>query len=173
MGTDYSGEGNCGGIIPQVMDTIFRKVDTSKDGSEFLIRVSFIEVRYLVALVSFLFVPASLSLLSLRAVLLWISDIQGRCFWFARCKSSCCKTWCRFYGKSISPWQSANSNPRDCNWRHNPCWCHRGWGEVKRRNGIIFDTWVVVACNSKHKHEYAVEVHCTYIIHVFSFFKNH
>ena len=29
MGTDYSGEGNCGGIIPQVMDTIFRKVDTS------------------------------------------------------------------------------------------------------------------------------------------------
>ncbi|AQK74805.1 P-loop containing nucleoside triphosphate hydrolase superfamily protein [Zea mays] len=44
MGTDYSGEGNCGGIIPQVMDTIFRKVDTSKDGSEFLIRVSFIEI---------------------------------------------------------------------------------------------------------------------------------
>ena len=80
MGTNYSGEENCGGIIPQVMDTIFRKVDTSKDGSEFLIRVSFIEVRYLVALVSFLCVPASLSLLSLRAVLLWISDIQGRCF---------------------------------------------------------------------------------------------
>ncbi|CAD6242439.1 unnamed protein product [Miscanthus lutarioriparius] len=44
MGTDYSGEGNCGGIIPQVMDTIFRKVDTSKDGSEILIRVSFIEI---------------------------------------------------------------------------------------------------------------------------------
>jgi hypothetical protein len=70
MGTDYSCEGNSGGIIPQVMDTIFRKVDTSKDGSEFLIRVSFIEVRYLVALVSFLFVPAALSLLSLCAVLL-------------------------------------------------------------------------------------------------------
>ncbi|PUZ77483.1 hypothetical protein GQ55_1G375200 [Panicum hallii var. hallii] len=44
MGTDYSGEGNCGGIIPQVMETIFRKVDTSKDGAEFLIRVSFIEI---------------------------------------------------------------------------------------------------------------------------------
>jgi hypothetical protein len=80
MGTDLSGEGNSGGIIPQVMDTIFRKVDTAKDGSEFLIRVSFIEVRYLVALVSFLFVPAALSLLSFCGVLLWISDIQGRCF---------------------------------------------------------------------------------------------
>jgi kinesin family protein 4/21/27 len=45
MGTDYSGDGNCGGIIPQVMETIFRKVDASKDGTEFLIRVSFIEVR--------------------------------------------------------------------------------------------------------------------------------
>ncbi|KAJ1281005.1 hypothetical protein BS78_04G275400 [Paspalum vaginatum] len=44
MGTDYSGGGNCGGIIPQVMDTIFRKVDASKEGSEFLIRVSFIEI---------------------------------------------------------------------------------------------------------------------------------
>ncbi|KAG2653941.1 hypothetical protein PVAP13_1NG414100 [Panicum virgatum] len=44
MGTDYSGEGNCGGIIPQVMETIFRKVDASKDGSEILIRVSFIEI---------------------------------------------------------------------------------------------------------------------------------
>ncbi|WVZ73699.1 hypothetical protein U9M48_021980 [Paspalum notatum var. saurae] len=44
MGTDYSGEGNCGGIIPQVMDTVFRKVDASKEGSEFLIRVSFIEI---------------------------------------------------------------------------------------------------------------------------------
>lgn len=44
MGTDYSGEGNCGGIIPQVMETIFRKVEASKDGTEFLIRVSFIEI---------------------------------------------------------------------------------------------------------------------------------
>ncbi|CAL4967076.1 unnamed protein product [Urochloa decumbens] len=44
MGTDYSGEGNCGGIIPQVMETIFRKVDASKDDAEFLIRVSFIEI---------------------------------------------------------------------------------------------------------------------------------
>jgi len=44
MGTGYNGDGNCGGIIPQVMDTICRKVDASKDGSEFLIRVSFIEI---------------------------------------------------------------------------------------------------------------------------------
>jgi hypothetical protein len=45
MGTNYSGEGNCGGIIPQVMETIFRKLGANKDSTEFLIRVSFIEVR--------------------------------------------------------------------------------------------------------------------------------
>ncbi|TVU28486.1 hypothetical protein EJB05_20005 [Eragrostis curvula] len=44
MGTDYSGEGNCGGIIPQVMETIFRKLVATKDDTEFLIRVSFIEI---------------------------------------------------------------------------------------------------------------------------------
>jgi kinesin family protein 4/21/27 len=41
MGTDLSGEGNSGRIIPQVMDTIFRKVDTAKDGSEFLLKSVF------------------------------------------------------------------------------------------------------------------------------------
>ncbi|XP_074591103.1 kinesin-like protein KIN-4C [Curcuma longa] len=44
MGTNYTGEGNCGGIIPEVMETIFRKVDAMKDTTEFLIRVSFIEI---------------------------------------------------------------------------------------------------------------------------------
>ncbi|KAG8072364.1 hypothetical protein GUJ93_ZPchr0006g42569 [Zizania palustris] len=44
MGTNYTGEANCGGIIPQVMETIFKKVDALKDGTEYLIRVSFIEI---------------------------------------------------------------------------------------------------------------------------------
>ncbi|GJM86813.1 hypothetical protein PR202_ga02708 [Eleusine coracana subsp. coracana] len=39
MGTDYTGESNCGGIIPQVMETIFRKLVATKDGTEFLIRI--------------------------------------------------------------------------------------------------------------------------------------
>ncbi|KAG1326988.1 kinesin-like protein KIN-4C [Cocos nucifera] len=44
MGTNYTGEDNSRGIIPQVMETIFKKVDTMKDTTEFLIRVSFIEI---------------------------------------------------------------------------------------------------------------------------------
>ncbi|KAF0935236.1 hypothetical protein E2562_031272 [Oryza meyeriana var. granulata] len=44
MGTNYTGEANCGGIIPQVMETIFKKADALKDSTEFLIRVSFIEI---------------------------------------------------------------------------------------------------------------------------------
>lgn len=45
MGTNYSGDGmNCG-IIPKVMEDIFRRVETTKDSTELLIRVSFIEVR--------------------------------------------------------------------------------------------------------------------------------
>lgn len=46
MGTNYSGEDSAGGIIPQVMRTIFNRVQDFKDeSSEFLIRVSFIEVK--------------------------------------------------------------------------------------------------------------------------------
>ena len=45
MGTNYSGEGSTGGIIPKVMETIFKRVGTTKDNTEFLIRVSFIEVN--------------------------------------------------------------------------------------------------------------------------------
>ncbi|TYH65181.1 hypothetical protein ES332_D06G038700v1 [Gossypium tomentosum] len=44
MGTNYTGEGSNGGIIPKVMDSIFRRVETMKHSTEFLIRVSFIEI---------------------------------------------------------------------------------------------------------------------------------
>ena len=44
MGTNYTGEGSSFGIIPKVMDTIFRGVCNKKHNTEFLIRVSFIEV---------------------------------------------------------------------------------------------------------------------------------
>lgn len=44
MGTNYNGEDNNGGIIPQAMETIFEKIEEQKDKSDFLVRVSFIEV---------------------------------------------------------------------------------------------------------------------------------
>ncbi|OIW04314.1 hypothetical protein TanjilG_32506 [Lupinus angustifolius] len=44
MGTNYTGEGSSGGIIPRVMETIFNRVQTMKQSAEFLIRVSFIEI---------------------------------------------------------------------------------------------------------------------------------
>uniref|UniRef100_A0A5B7AUA4 Kinesin motor domain-containing protein n=1 Tax=Davidia involucrata TaxID=16924 RepID=A0A5B7AUA4_DAVIN len=44
MGTNYNGEEHNGGIIPKVMETIFSRVETTKDSTEFLIRVSFIEI---------------------------------------------------------------------------------------------------------------------------------
>lgn len=44
MGTNYTGEGSKDGVIPKVMEKIFKKVDTMEDSTEFLIRVSFIEV---------------------------------------------------------------------------------------------------------------------------------
>lgn len=44
MGTNYNGEDYTGGVIPRVMETIFSRVDGFKDSTEFLIRVSFIEV---------------------------------------------------------------------------------------------------------------------------------
>lgn len=45
MGTNYNGDENNGGIIPNVMEQIFSRVEAAKDSTEFLIRVSFIEVR--------------------------------------------------------------------------------------------------------------------------------
>lgn len=47
MGTNYNGEEPENGVIPKVMDTIFSRVETAKDSTEFLIRVSFIEVLML------------------------------------------------------------------------------------------------------------------------------
>ncbi|XP_047322326.1 kinesin-like protein KIN-4C [Impatiens glandulifera] len=44
MGTNYNGEDHGAGIIPKVMQTIFSKIETKKNKTEFLIRVSFIEI---------------------------------------------------------------------------------------------------------------------------------
>ncbi|KNA10715.1 hypothetical protein SOVF_141490 [Spinacia oleracea] len=44
MGTNYNGEDNATGIIPQVMQTIYSRVESMKGSTEFLIRVSFIEI---------------------------------------------------------------------------------------------------------------------------------
>ncbi|KAK9164017.1 hypothetical protein Syun_004919 [Stephania yunnanensis] len=44
MGTNYNAESNNIGIIPKVMESIFSKVEETKGNSEFLIRVSFIEI---------------------------------------------------------------------------------------------------------------------------------
>ncbi|QHN92582.1 Chromosome-associated kinesin [Arachis hypogaea] len=44
MGTNYTGEESASGIIPKVMGTIFKRVHTMKESTEFLIRVSFIEI---------------------------------------------------------------------------------------------------------------------------------
>ncbi|KAI3672531.1 hypothetical protein L6452_38620 [Arctium lappa] len=43
MGTNYNGESS-NGIIPNVMQTIFKRVEETKGTTEFLIRVSFIEI---------------------------------------------------------------------------------------------------------------------------------
>lgn len=45
MGTNYTGEGGSGGIIPRVMENIFQRVESMKESAEFLTRVSFIEVN--------------------------------------------------------------------------------------------------------------------------------
>lgn len=45
MGTNYHGEGSNGGIIPRVLETIFSRVNAMKESTDFLIRVSFIEVK--------------------------------------------------------------------------------------------------------------------------------
>ncbi|CAH8362049.1 unnamed protein product [Eruca vesicaria subsp. sativa] len=44
MGTNYGGDGANGGIIPRVMENIFKKAEATKDSTELLIRVSFIEI---------------------------------------------------------------------------------------------------------------------------------
>lgn len=76
MGTNYTGEGSNGGIIPKVMESIFRRVEAMKDSSEFLIRVSFIEV----ADASGQFIKFSLSqyMSSFVGFGMLMTDIQGR-----------------------------------------------------------------------------------------------
>ncbi|KAH7849370.1 hypothetical protein Vadar_016870 [Vaccinium darrowii] len=44
MGTNYNGEEHNGGIIPKVVETIFSRVQATRDSTEFLIRISFIEI---------------------------------------------------------------------------------------------------------------------------------
>ncbi|KAM7252940.1 hypothetical protein ACFE04_025558 [Oxalis oulophora] len=44
MGTNYTGEEGNIGIIPKVMENIYKKVEANKDSTEYLIRVSFIEI---------------------------------------------------------------------------------------------------------------------------------
>ncbi|KAL5705377.1 Kinesin-like protein KIN-4C [Ranunculus cassubicifolius] len=44
MGTNYTGDANSVGIIPNVMESIFSRIDEMKNSAEILIRVSFIEI---------------------------------------------------------------------------------------------------------------------------------
>jgi len=46
MGTGYTVGGSTHGVIPQVMEFIFRQIEALKKKADFQIRVSFIEVRY-------------------------------------------------------------------------------------------------------------------------------
>ena len=45
MGTNYSGEGSNNGVIPKVIESIFKRVEGMKDTTNFFIRVAFIEVK--------------------------------------------------------------------------------------------------------------------------------
>lgn len=56
MGTNYSGEGSNVGVIPKVMESIFKRVEVMKESTEFLIRVSFIEVKEILLVSLFRFV---------------------------------------------------------------------------------------------------------------------
>lgn len=63
MGTNYGGDGANGGIIPRVMEDIFTKAEATKDSTELLIRVSFIEVS--ASILSLLFVLLLILILAL------------------------------------------------------------------------------------------------------------
>lgn len=66
MGTNYNGEEHNGGIIPKVVETIFSRVQATRDSTEFLIRISFIEVsiqtNFGAFLYSIMFIPLDRSL---------------------------------------------------------------------------------------------------------------
>ncbi|XP_047329146.1 kinesin-like protein KIN-4C [Impatiens glandulifera] len=44
MGTNYNGEEHISGVLPKAMETIFSKLEEKKSNTEFLIRVSYIEI---------------------------------------------------------------------------------------------------------------------------------
>ena len=44
MGTNYNGEEHNGAVIPKVVETIFSRIEKTRDSIEYLVRVSFIEV---------------------------------------------------------------------------------------------------------------------------------
>jgi hypothetical protein len=50
MGTGYTVQGNTEGVISQVMETIFNRVEMLKQEADFQLRVSFIEVISFLAL---------------------------------------------------------------------------------------------------------------------------
>lgn len=77
MGTNYNGEEHGDAVIPKVMDTIFSKVETMKESTEFLIRVSFIEVSCVKLQIICEHVTTSF-LVSYRLSLIF-ADFQGRC----------------------------------------------------------------------------------------------
>lgn len=52
MGTGYTVGGSTDGVIPQVMQTIFKRIETLKHKADFQLRVSFIEVCFLYFLTS-------------------------------------------------------------------------------------------------------------------------
>ena len=64
MGTGYTLSGNTEGIIPLVMEAIYKKVKELKDQGEILLKVSFIEVGLLLIFALELAVSLSLCCLS-------------------------------------------------------------------------------------------------------------
>lgn len=78
MGTNYMGEGSNSGVIPKVVESIFKRVETTKDSTEFLIRVSFIEVKDASSyVINFCFFILMLGFICVMWFAL-MTDIQGR-----------------------------------------------------------------------------------------------
>lgn len=70
MGTGYTVGGSLDGVIPQVMQTIFKRIETLKHKADFQLRVSFIEVCHL------LIYPSLWCKCRIREVLFSISGSQ-------------------------------------------------------------------------------------------------
>ena len=75
MGTNYSGEGSNVGVIPKVMEDIFQRVGVMKHSREFVIKVSFIEVKEILLVSLFRFVSFA-SLLEFIC-LMWYDVMTG------------------------------------------------------------------------------------------------